>query len=453
MKHWLLFVAGLLAGGAGGLLLGGMGGKDDGQDGAHVEGNRRALWSGSGGTGGSLEGRGGRPGRPSRGGRVGGAIGGPARASDLLSYLESLAMVDDFEEVNFMQLLRHGAFVTSMSEREVADLLATLTKQAEEEDQGHNSQELSQIFSALLFARMMELNGPDAIKMMMAGEMGARWNGDEDELLAIGMSSWVDADPEGAAKWFRGAEGTDPKFRELFEDDTVQNAFFAAMARHDTKIAMSLALEAGEEVSSESMEVIARYEKTVEGLEDMLQGTSGEAQLEVFEIMSNRDPQAAARWLEGEGALDERDQYVEAAASSMMDHDSDAGIAWYMRQEIATEEGEADRIEHIVGRLANESPGTASTWLEGQPDTPARDGAEVNMARFATRVQDWETSFRWAAEVGNARQQTETVNWVLRRGWDPSKKSMNEQVAIAAEEAGFGAQLNAFLLERIASSR
>ena len=304
MKHWLLFVAGLLAGGAGGLLLGGMGGKDDRQDGAHVEGNRRAIWSGSGGTGGSLEGRGGRPGGPNRGGRVGGAIGGPARASDLLSYLESLAMVDDFEEV-----------------------------------------------------------------------------------------------------------------------------------------------------SSESMEVIARYEKTVEGLEDMLQGTSGEAQLEVFEIMSNRDPQAAARWLEGEGALDERDQYVEAVASSMMDHDSDAGIAWYMRQEIATEEGEADRIEHIVGRLANESPGTASTWLEGQPDTPARDGAEVNMARFATRVQDWETSFRWAAEVGNARQQTETVNWVLRRGWDPSKKSMNEQVAIAAEEAGFGAQLNAFLLERIASSR
>ncbi len=44
---------------------------------------------------------------------VRGAIGGPARASDLLSYLESLAMVDDFEEVNFMQLLRHGAFVTS----------------------------------------------------------------------------------------------------------------------------------------------------------------------------------------------------------------------------------------------------------------------------------------------------------------------------------------------------
>jgi hypothetical protein len=123
----------------------------------------------------------------------------------LLSYLESLAMVDDFEEVNFMQLLRHGAFVTSMSEREVADLLATLTKQAEEEDQGHNSQELSQIFSALLFARMMELNGPDAIKMMMAGEMGARWNGDEDELLAIGMSSWGRRGSGGSSQMVSGS--------------------------------------------------------------------------------------------------------------------------------------------------------------------------------------------------------------------------------------------------------
>lgn len=426
-------------------MLGGFGKGEEGKRASEDGGNRKALLAGSASSESDSRGSGARPGRASRSGGKGDSLRTPVSAEDLMAYLKILESVDDFEEVNFMQLLRQGSYVTRMSEREVTDLLTQFAKEDEENGVEGGDGELTQIFTGLLFTRLMELNGPDAMKMLMAGEMGPRWKNEKDELLAVGMASWVDADPEGAINWFRGEAMSDPNYRELFEDNTVQRAFFAAMSRHDPREAMSLAQEAGGEVSSDNMEVIARHENSVEGLERMLAATNGETQFEVFQVMSNRDPQAAARWLAGAGAVEERDHFVETVASGMMERDTERGVEWYISQEITTDEGRSERLERVVGQLAEENPATASTWLEGQPDTLLREEAEENMARFATRNSDWETSFRWAAELSDEGQRLETVNWILRRGWDRREQTMNPQMREAAENAGFGEEVGAYL--------
>jgi hypothetical protein len=129
----------------------------------------------------------------------------------------------------------------------------------------------------------------------------------------------------------------------------------------------------------------------------------------------------------------------------MMERDTERGVEWYISQEITTDEGRSERLERVVGQLAEENPATASTWLEGQPDTLLREEAEENMARFATRNSDWETSFRWAAELSDEGQRLETVNWILRRGWDRREQTMNPQMREAAENAGFGEEVGAYL--------
>ena len=261
------------------------------------------------------------------------------------------------------------------------------------------------------------------------------------------MGSWVDADPEGALKWFQGEGMKDPKMRELFDDSAVQSAFFAAMARHDTAQALRLAQEAGEEVSSDSIEVIARYEKTVEGLENMLAQTTGQAQLDVFNVMSERDPKSAMQWLERQNAstIDNRDRYVVSVAGNLMATDQETGIEWYMKQELTSEQGTQQRFQIVVSELSDTDPAAAAEWLSEQTDVPARDAAESNLARHLARSELWSDSFRWAAELASQQQQTETVNWILRQGWDRKTTSMNEQVSQAAEGAGFETQLRSYI--------
>ena len=84
--------------------------------------------------------------------------------------------------------------------------------------------------------------------MAMAGEMGKRWEHDEDELMALGMTAWVEADPAGAEKWFRSASASDPAFQEILGDDDIQTAFFGAMAREDLPRARALYEDLGSDM-------------------------------------------------------------------------------------------------------------------------------------------------------------------------------------------------------------
>jgi hypothetical protein len=361
-----------------------------------------------------------------------------------MNYLTELAQVDDFEEINFLELLRHGHFITKLSEGEVTNLIAGMR---EEEQGGQEFGELRQVFMALLFARMAELNGPEAMRMAVADELGKQFEGDEDDLMTIGMSSWVDADPEGAAAWFREAGAQDPKFREALEDEDVQQAFYAAMARHDMQMALELLHEQGGEALEDNMEVVARYEKSIEGLQGMLQSADGDARYEVFEVMSARDPAAAAAWLGEQGGIENRDRYVWVVGEAMLERGAPDAVEWYMAQEL-TADGDAMRSSQIVDHLAGQDATKASNWLEAQPDTPARDRAEDSLARHWNNEANYAESFRWVNEISDDTMRTEAAESMIRQGWDREEQRMQPDLDRAAREAGYGGQLDAIVAER-----
>lgn len=362
-----------------------------------------------------------------------------------MAYLEGLGMVDDLEELNVLALLRHAHFITSMSEGEASGLLTALTSEGEDEDgQG----EMKRVVHALVFARLAELNGPEAMRLAAYGELGEMWEDDEDDLAAIGMSSWVDADPEGAIKWFRGAALSDPKLRELLDDRSVQNSFFAAMARHDSEIALDLFKDADGLARTSNIEVIARYQPTVDAVEDLLnQQVEQSARDEVFEVLTDRNPTAAARWLEGQSGIPKRDEYVEYVASGLLNEDLDTGVEWYMKQDLG-EDQQAERLETIVNHLAREDLSRAGEWLQEQGDSPNRDRAEIRLAGQLAGAQEWDESFQWVSEVGDSQRQRDGVERILRSGWDRTNESMDPAAESAAREAGFGDQVEEYVRKR-----
>ena len=120
-------------------------------EGEEGEDSRQGRGGGSSAASGFRPDGGGRSGAARRGTRAGGRGGGqsgPGEVEDLMAYLRELERAEDFEEVNFMELLRQGHFVTTLTESEVTSLLAGFEEQDPEDmDRG----ELEQIFQALVF--------------------------------------------------------------------------------------------------------------------------------------------------------------------------------------------------------------------------------------------------------------------------------------------------------------
>lgn len=438
MKPWILFVVGLLLGVVGGVLIGRGESSSSEKDGVA---NSRVTSSRGGDASESARQRS-RDGR--RGGRRSGSAGGTVNLEDLMTFLDGMAQVDDIEELNFLALLRHGHFITGLSENEASSLLLTLTSEADED----NGDDMRRVIHALVFARLAELNGPEAMRIAAHGELGEIWDGDEDDLAGIGMSSWVDADPEGAAEWFRQGGLGDPKVMELMNDGSVQNSFFAAMARHDTETALELLEESGGTARTRSIQAIARYQPTVEALEDLLDHqTLPEAREEVLEVLSDRDPAAAAGWLDRQGAIRGREVFVEDVADRYMNRELDNGVEWYMKQELS-EERQVERLELIVQHLASEDLTRAGNWLEEQGDSAIRDNAEVRLAAQLANSHRWEESFDWMSSVENEQRQQDGVERIFRQGWDRENKTMVPEAESAAREAGYGEQLEEYIQKR-----
>ena len=99
-----------------------------------------------------------------------GLLGSSAQAEAFIDYLTHLSRVERVEETNFMELVRQAALVTRMSEREVSSLLIGMRERAERGELGRGV--LEPVFEAILYSRLAELNGPEAMRRALAGEVG-----------------------------------------------------------------------------------------------------------------------------------------------------------------------------------------------------------------------------------------------------------------------------------------
>jgi hypothetical protein len=296
------------------------------------------------------------------------------------------------------------------------------------------------------------------MRMAAAGELGEQWKNDSDELVAMGMNSWVAADPQGAQQWFEGLLGDADKLAlagleedmtgsmALLGDDEIRQAYFNGMAKHDAKgLEQRMGQFQHEDVrstmESEVLEALVRQEHSKAGLIALLDRSGDgafDAREEALKKLGKQDPRSAAKWVEDQPVSDARDNHVTQVAMDFMTKDPDAGVDWYMKQELHDESREGDRTSHVVGRLAQVDYGKAVSWLEEQPDGPARDSAEAKLAHSAAGRKNWADSMTWIAGIENDGARKQTLDRVLRRGWDSQDKALRPEVLEAAEAAGFG---------------
>ena len=450
----LLFCGGLILGLAGGLLLRPGDGENPNAENETAGGHGRGRWTAPAAGSPSKSTRTHR----ARTGRTGSPRSGSGNlTTDFLAFMGSLSDVDDLEDLNMVEFVRQASALTYLSEGQAHDLLVALTKPPEEGEE-HDQGDLRQIASALVFARLCEVNGPEAMRMAAAGELGDQWKNDRDELVAMGMNSWVAADPQGAQQWFEGLLGETDKLAlagleedmtgsmALLGDDEIRQAYFNGMAKHDAKgLEQRMGQFQHEEVRStmegEVLEALVRQEHSKAGLIALLDRSGDgafDAREEALKKLGKQDPRSAAKWVEDQPVSNARDNHVTQVAMDFMTKDPDAGVDWYMKQELHDESREGDRTSHVVGRLVQVDYGKAVNWLEDQPDGPARDSAEVKLAHSAAGQQNWGDSMAWIAGIESEGTRRQALDRVLRRGWDSQDKALRPEVLEAAEAAGLG---------------
>jgi hypothetical protein len=394
------------------------------------------------------------------------ANGGSSSArDDLTVFLTSLSDIDDEEELNVMELIRGASLLTRLREDEALDLLQFLAEPQEDDSKGMIV-DFREVASVVIFCRLCELNGPAA--MQLASTQLEDENNDtfEEECLTMGMNSWVAADPDGARQWFEGLVGEVDELASntgdvddvelkgmaaLLEEDEFRAAYFNGMAKHDPeglekRIAEYENEEIREAMHDDLMNSLVRNEESVEGLRALLDKTSesSEARYDAVAKLSGKDPDSAAKWVESQPSSSGRDREVNTVGPTLMSEDEDAGIQWYMKQEMHDSNGKSGRLSNIVEQLAGDDLEKADEWLAQQVDGLNRDSAEKAIARRFSNAKQWSESMTWIADIQNEDMRDQSLKQMFRQGWDRKTKALSPKIMQAADAAGFDDEANAY---------
>ncbi|MEP4077486.1 hypothetical protein [Haloferula sp.] len=380
--------------------------------------------------------------------------------TSLEELLTTLSTIGDESQLDMMLLIRHASMLTRLNESEAIDLLQHLAQPVADDDFGER-EEFNEIASAIIFTRLCELNGPEAMRMASAGEL---MEGLDEDVTVWGMNSWIAADPEGAQRWYEGImkdadafilkgdeNATPPAMMMVIDNDETRRAYFNGMAKHDPE-ALEESINQFESddvrnaMRADLMISLVGQETQAEGLVDILNKSTehNEARGLAIEKLSELDPDQAVAWIETQPAGKSRDNEINTVASTLMDRDSESGIDWYMSQQMHDPEREKDRLSRITYHLARDDSTVAAQWVEQQPDNATRDHAELAMAWTYANQKDWDSSMAWVAGVENQSSRDDTLNKIFERGWNREEGALQPEILSAAEAAGFGDAAGAY---------
>ena len=433
---------------------------------AGVEAGQDAGRQAGGGGGGQsirMGGGGGVPGktrreRSSRTERSGGGVRTGELSAEAL--MEVMGGIRDETDLNLMELARMAGMITRLSEMETLGLLIELTVEDGTSDEDRDMKEIRGMLAGIVFTRLCELNGPEAMRMAADEELGEQLGKNMDDVLAIGMNSWVAADPDGARQWMDvllgqadqlaidgGGEEDLEGMMALLKDEDLLVSYMRGMARHDAEgLAESVGKLRHEEVrkgvEAKVFEAVAATETSAEGLVKLLEqyddAPSFDGRMEAIERLSKLDNARAAEWVEARPVSVERDNLITRVGLDMLEEDPAAAAEWYMAQEMKAEHRDADRMQRIAWRWGKQDYEATAEWLVGQPDNSARDASESSMAQLAADRKDWGTSLGWIGGIADEEIRSTALNQVLRRGWNSSERVMNAELLEAAALAGVG---------------
>ena len=382
-------------------------------------------------------------------------------SAELDELLNTLTTLDDEDQLNVMLLIRQVSMLTHINESEAISMLHQLAEPTDEDLFQHS--DFNEIVSVIAFARLCELNGPEAMRMATSGEL---INGMDDSVITWGMNSWVDADPDGAQRWFEGyLEQTDAlilndedpspdavaKFA-LLENDDFRAAYFNGMAKHRDpeelldKVAQFNNDNVRETLQEDLQQALINQENSAEGLIKLLENPdeNSSAWSDGVYKLAEIDPKAAAVWSETLEAGDERDLAISQIGPEFIAAMGQEGIDWYMAQEVTDPEDQEQRLTTITLNIANRDYQEASDWIEQQPNDATRDRAEIAMANIATRNGEWNQAMNWVTGVADEQKQAQSLQQIFRSGWDRNNEQLKPEVMQAAEDAGFGDSARAF---------
>lgn len=445
-----VFVAGAGPGLALGMVLGMWGARvgedrhETGMEAAGGSGHLGSKWQPSGGVGSGGTGLPGKVGSRSPGTRN--RRGG---MESLIAFTSSLSRVDDIEEVNFMEVIRELYPVTQMSEGEIVALMASIQTEEFRESLGDND-DLQQILSVIALSRMAEVNGPKAMRFLIEAEPDTPLADDREEFAAMVLTSWVGADPRGALRWLQEArrDGSNENLQDIVEDPDFNTAFVSAMARADRDLAASFLDGAEGEARALGLEAMSRHEESAEGVRNLLESTGEEevdARRGILETWSERDPKAAAAWLDEQPTVTGRPALAREIARNYLAKDPPAAAEWFMQQDLPAKL-DADRCEMISRQWAYQDHEAAGRWLEQQDDGPSRDSAEAALASSAAYRGDWGEAFAWAGGISDGDLRDRSLGRIMDRGVSRDREGkllIAAGLDKAAREAGFGDALDA----------
>ena len=379
---------------------------------------------------------------------------------DLMSTLR-----DNDEHINPMALARYAAQISKLNEIEALALLQEL-KGPFDESYRPDTAEIAGFASIIVFSRLCELNGPEAMRLLASEELG---KGMEDEFSTMGMNAWVAADPEGATAWFNNAlmkvdttlaSGGDPE--EIEDPDTVFldsntaafESYINGMSLHDPEaLKETISNYQSEELRENLMEEYSRQmaenaeskEEVLALLNDESLPTDSSNKIELIEKLSEYDLPSATSYVEDQPVSISRDNLLATVASEMLRKDPAKGAAWYQAQEISSDAGESLRLQTITGQWMHRDIEGAANWLLEQPNTPQRDTSESYLANQSARNGEWEAAFRWQSDISNPEARQNTRNQLLGQGWDRRNNTFKPEAYQAAQEAGLGEAADAYL--------
>lgn len=380
---------------------------------------------------------------------------GSGRLEELLSYCEKISESKNNRGVNYLEMMRQGAVVGTLTASEAQELLELMDAQTKEEARLNP---FSKMVARLAFMRWCELDGPGALSGLMVMENEVVERDGKDDFAEVGIQAWTQADPEGARRWMEASLRKIDQLAESGGDFAVLDGPHRLMAGGDFyKFFLENYIdERGEEVwgilaqidnkdvkgslRDNIVESLAERENDAGKLKRLLDITKPgdfNGQREVLRKLTRQSPDEARIWTESQEPSQNRDRFVVMVASEWLERDPAKAAEWYLGQELVDGDGEQDRYSRIFGAWRQQNLEEAQVWLQSQPDTQARDTAESLAANSAVGQRNYVQAVEWVSGIQNEGLRKQAFERILRNTKKLENGEVPNALIEAAREAGF----------------
>lgn len=371
------------------------------------------------------------------------------------------AGIDDESEINPMEFARYAAQISNLNELESIALLKSLQGPFDEDD--YETGETAGIVSVIVFSRLCEVNGPEAMRMLDSGELGEEL---VEEMSGIGMNSWVAADPDGASRWINETMGkidelalSGADLDELEELNSLSEELMASYvhgmsAIDPEKLKNNIASYQSDEVRDTMQELLtdqlvnkANSKEEITALLEDPTLDSDYGKTDLVRKLSATDPELAADYAQSQPQGRARDEMLASVAEQLINENPAEGAEWYQQQELSPDSSESKRLQKITSQWMHQDLEEAASWLLEQPNTSERDAAESSLAQQSANSEDWDAAFEWSADISDPEKRKNATNQIIRQAWNSYQNTFNPEAAEAARRAGLENEIRPYLAQ------